>query len=175
MKSSWLVKGFIAGLILTAFTLILAYWSGLGSSILAISIAWLLVTSMVWGLGLAWGVGRLLSTSQEQADPSRKRMLGELAVGSLVVTAFSIGLGRWLMPRPESQEVVVVSFTPPPTTIPPTGPPPKAGFEPVPGTRPEIAPIEDLYRVDINLLPLGDAEFLDSSDPLVKSLLEQGG
>jgi hypothetical protein len=175
LKSSWVVKGIIAGLILTAFTLLLAYWSGLGSSILAVSFAWLLITSLVWGLGLAGGVDRLMLTSQEQADPSRKQVLGELAVGSLVVTAFSIGLGRWLIPRPESQEVVGVSFTPQPTIIPPTGPPPKAGFEPVPGTRPEIIPIEDFYRVDINLLPPGDAEFLDSSDPLVQRLLEQGG
>jgi len=49
------------------------------------------------------------------------------------------------------------------------------GFEPVPGTRPEITPIEDFYRVDINLLPPGDAEFLDSDDLLVQRLLEQGG
>jgi hypothetical protein len=49
------------------------------------------------------------------------------------------------------------------------------GFEPVPGTRPEITPIDDFYRVDINLLPPGDVEFLDSADPLVQRLLAQGG
>lgn len=175
LKSSWVVKGFIAGSILTALTLLLAYYGGWGSSIFTVSLVWLLVTSLVWGLGLAGGVDRLLLTSQAEADPGRRRVLGELAVGSLVVTGVSIGLGRWFSPQLESQDVAGASLTPQPTAIPPTGPPPKAGFEPVPGTRPEITPIEDFYRVDINLLPPGDAEFLDSSDPFVQRLLEQGG
>jgi hypothetical protein len=175
LKTSWGVRGITAGLILTAFTLWLANWSGWGSSTLVVSLTWLLITGLAWGLGLAWGVDRLLLSATEPTDVSRKRVLGELAVGSLVFSGLAVAFGRWVIPQNKSQEVAGISFTPQSTTIPPTGPPQSPGFEPVPGTRPEITPIEDFYRVDINLLPPGDAEFLDSSDPLVQRLLEQGG
>lgn len=175
LNPSWWVKGIFTGLILSVLTIALTFWGNWGGINFAINLTWLVVTSLVWGTSLAWGVDRTLVASKEPADPSRKRVLGELAVGSLAITGLVIGLGRWLIPQTESQEVVGASFTPQPTSIPPTGPPPKAGFEPVPGTRPEITPIEDFYRVDINLLPPGDAEFLDSSDPFVQRLLEQGG
>lgn len=175
LRTSWWIKGIFAGLILMTLTMFLANSGNWGSSILSVRFGWLLITDLAWGISIAWGVNRLLSASQEPADPTRKRVLGELAAGSLVITGLSIGLSRWLKPQSETQEVARGSFTPQPTVIPPTGPPPKAGFEPVPGTRPEITPIENFYRVDINLLPPGDAEFLDSSDPLVQRLLEQGG
>jgi hypothetical protein len=175
LRTSWGVRGILAGLILSIFTILLANWSGWGSPLLAISLTWLLITGLAWGIGLAWGVDRLLLSAHQPADGTRKRVLGELAIGSLVVSGLAVGLGRWLIPQSRFQEVAGTSFTPPPTTIPPTGPPPKAGFEPVPGTRPEVTSIEDFYRVDINLLPPGDAEFLDSSDPLVQRLFEQGG
>jgi DMSO/TMAO reductase YedYZ molybdopterin-dependent catalytic subunit len=45
----------------------------------------------------------------------------------------------------------------------------------VAGTRPEITPIADFYRVDINLLPPGDAAFLEGDDSLTQRLLAQGG
>ncbi len=175
LKTPWGVRGIVAGLILTAFTLLLANWGGWGSSVLGVSLTWLLVTSLAWGISLAWGVDRLLLSAAEPADSSRKRVLSELAVGSLIVSGLAAGLGRWLIPQPGEQEVAGTSFTPQPTTIPPTGPPPKPGFEPVTDTRPEITPMDDFYRVDINLLPPGDEEFLDSSDPLVQTLLQQGG
>jgi hypothetical protein len=102
-------------------------------------------------------------------------VLGEVAIGSALLAAAAIGLGRWVkLPTGES-ELVEIATAPDPALPSPTSPPSKTGFEPVPGTRPEITPMEDFYRVDINLLPPGDEEFLDSSDPLVQRLLQQGG
>jgi hypothetical protein len=43
-------------------------------------------------------------------------------------------------------------------------PPPQRGMEPAPGTRPEVTPTGDFYRIDINLLPVrldGDTWQLD--------------
>jgi hypothetical protein len=175
LKTPWEIRGVLAGLILTIFTILLASWGGWGGTGTLTSVIWLLVIGLTWGVVLAWGVDRLLLSISQPTDSTRNRVLGELAVGSLVITGLAVGLGRWLIPQSRPQEITGTSFTPQPTAIPPTGPPPKAGFEPVPGTRPEITPIEDFYRVDINLLPPGDAEFLDSADPFVQRLLEQGG
>jgi DMSO/TMAO reductase YedYZ molybdopterin-dependent catalytic subunit len=102
-------------------------------------------------------------------------VLGELAVGSLAITGIAIGLGRWINPPAKPVEIAGKTITPEATNPIPTGPPTNVGFKPVPGTRPETTPIEDFYRVDINLLPPGDSEFLDSSDPFVQRLLAQGG
>jgi DMSO/TMAO reductase YedYZ molybdopterin-dependent catalytic subunit len=64
--------------------------------------------------------------------------------------------------------------TPEPTTPPPTPPPTEVGFTPVPGTRPEITPIKDFYRVDINLIPPGQEEFQRETDSLAQRLRAQG-
>jgi DMSO/TMAO reductase YedYZ molybdopterin-dependent catalytic subunit len=108
-------------------------------------------------------------------DVDRRWALGKLALGSLTLSGIFIGLGRWLLPDPEAAQVTGNVATPAATDPIPTPPPTKTGFVPVPGTRSEITPIEDFYRVDINLLPPGDAEFIDPNDSLLQRLLQQGG
>jgi DMSO/TMAO reductase YedYZ molybdopterin-dependent catalytic subunit len=136
---------------------------------------WLFGTSLIWGMGLAWGVDRYWLALSQPQDPGRKRVLGQVAIGSAALAAAAVGLGRWFRVGAAGSELgesaAAVNLSIPS----PTAPASKTGFEPVPGTRPEITPIEDFYRVDINLLPPGDEKFLDSSDPLVQRLLQQGG
>ena len=175
LRIPWMVRGVLAGLFLTIFAVLLANWGGWGETGLMIGLSWLLITGLAWGIGLDWGVDRLLLSVSGAIDGNRRRVLGELAVGSLAITGIAIGLVRWLNSPPKPVEIAGKTITPEATKPLPTAPPTKVGFEPVPGTRPEITPIEDFYRVDINLLPPGDAEFLDSSDPLVQRLLAQGG
>jgi hypothetical protein len=57
----------------------------------------------------------------------------------------------------------------------PTPPPTATGFVPVPGTRPEITPIQDYYRVDINIFPPDQSDFSGKTDSLTERLLAQGG
>ncbi len=175
LKTPWWVRGVLAGLILSSLTLMLASWGGWSRTTFLFSISWLLVAGLAWGLGLAWGVEQLILSALQPADASRRSVLSELAIGSLAFTGLAIGIGRLLAPRSELREVGGKSITPKPTTPLPSAPPMAAGFEQVSGTRPEITPIEDFYRVDINLLPPSDAEFFESADPLVQSLLQQGG
>lgn len=174
-NSRWWMRGMLAGLVLGTLTILLGIWGGWGGSSPETGISWLLGTSLAWGLALAWGEDRYwLAISREQ-DPDRKRAITVLALGSAAISAIAFGLGRWIN-RASSTPEISSNPVPPGTANPaPTPPPARAGFEPIPGTRPEITPIEDFYRVDINLLPPGDAEFLDSSDPLVQRLLQQGG
>lgn len=175
LNSRWWVRGILAGLTLGALTIPLGIWGGWGGSSPAVGLSWLLGTSLAWGLVLAWGVEHYWSAISSEQDPDRKRAITELALGSAAISVIAFGLGRWIN---RASSAPGISTNPLPPTTPhssPTPPPARAGFEPVPGTRPEITPIEDFYRVDINLLPPGDAEFLDSSDPLVQRLLQQGG
>ena len=175
LKYSWSIRGLIAGLILGFLTLLLANWNGWGARNSTPHILWLLGTSLAWGLGLAWGEDRYWMAISREQDPDRKRALGEMAIGSAVLTAAAFGIGRWLNLGISGKELAQSAGTPDPLVPSPNVPPSKSGFEPVPGTRPEITPIEDFYRVDINLLPPGDEEFLDTSDPFVQRLLQQGG
>ncbi len=175
LKTPWMARGVLVGLFLTILAVLLANWGGWGATGLMIGVSWLLIAGLTWGIGLAWGVNRYLLSVSGEIDSNRRRVLGELAVGTLTITGIAIGLGRWLNPPPKPVEIAGKAITPETTNPLPTAPPTKVGFEPVPGTRTEITPIEDFYRVDINLLPPGDAEFLDSSDPLVQRLLAQGG
>ena len=142
---------------------------------LLFSAAWLTMSSLLWGIGLAWGVDRYTYTFSEEENTSRRRVIGQLTVGSLALSLMAYGFGRRFGAQPRPDGVAQGLLTPEPTNPIPTTPPTSTGFVPVPGTRPEITPIEDFYRVDINLLPPGDEEFLDSSDPLVQRLLAQGG
>ena len=175
LKLNWVVRGMIAGLILGILVLLLASWDGLVYRNAVPDIIWLLGTSLAWGLGTAWGVDRYWLAITGEQDPDRIRALGEMAIGSAVLTAAALGVGRWLTLGEQIPEQALSDAAPTPSIPPPTPPPSAVGFEPVPGTRPEITPIEDFYRVDINLLPPGDEEFLDSSDPFVQRLLQQGG
>ncbi len=175
LKFPWILRGLLAGLVLTLFTALVGIWDGWGGISPTIGLIWLLFSGLAWGIGLSWGVERLLRSIDGEIESNRRRVLGELAIGSLVVTGISAGLGRWLAPQQKPVEITGGPITPEAVEPSPTPPPAKAGFEPVTGTRPEITPIDDFYRVDINLLPPGDAEFLDTADPLVQRLLAQGG
>jgi hypothetical protein len=175
LKAPWWLRGTLVGIILTLLAAVLANWGGWGSVNPVIGNAWLLITSLAWGIGLAWGVDSYINALAEESNTARRRVIGQLTIGSLALSMLAIGLGRRFIPQPEPAEVAQGLLTPDPTTPLPTRPPSSTGFEPVPGTRPEITPIEDFYRVDINLLPPGDEEFLDSSDPFVQRLLAQGG
>jgi hypothetical protein len=171
IKFPWGGRGILTGIFLGILVILLANSSGISFS----DLIWLSATSLGWGLALAWGEDHYWEAISQEQDQDRKKLLGEFAVGSAALTTAAIGLGRWLNITSPRTELAQGSTTPEPLVPTATPPPSNTGFEPVPGTRPEITPIEDFYRVDINLLPPGDEEFLDKSDPFVQRLLQQGG
>jgi hypothetical protein len=53
LKITWVMRGGLAGLFLTIFAVLLANWGGWGETSLVISLSWLLITGLTWGIGLA--------------------------------------------------------------------------------------------------------------------------
>jgi DMSO/TMAO reductase YedYZ molybdopterin-dependent catalytic subunit len=174
-RPGWYIKGLAAGLILWLFVAPLAAWSGWGATTPLIGAAWLLVLSLLWGVALSWGVDIYLQTLEHPGDVQRRRIITRLIAGSFILGGLAVLLPRWLAPDEEEERVLDVEIgTPGPTEPAPTPPPAEAGFTPIEGTRPEITPIEDFYRVDINLLPPGLEDFEQETDSFLQRLRAQG-
>lgn len=175
----WQFSGTIVGIVLWLATLPLAAWRGWGSPGPLIGGIWLSAISLTWSLALAWGVDTYRKTLELPQDTGRQRTIAGLVAGSLVISGLAILLPRWFKPTEEERVVEPVSGTgtPLPTEpakFAPTGPTTQNGFNLVEGTRPEITPIDDFYRVDINLLPPGQEDFQEETDNLAQRLRAQG-
>lgn len=170
----WTIRGLISGFILWLFAAIFAAWGGWATSGPVAGAAWLLTLSLLWGLILAWGVDRYFNTLVQPEDVNRRRTISQLVLGSLALSGLAAIIPN-LLKSPEEEKVLTLETqTPSPTQPMPTPPPTEAGFTPVEGTRAEITPIEDFYRVDINLLPPGQQEFQQEADSLAQKLRAQG-
>lgn len=175
VELKWQLRGIIAGIILAGLITSLVIWGGRSSGDPFLVITWLLIISLSWGIGLAWGVEHYMLVVSSPEDTERRWMLGKIALGSITLSGILIAIGRWSLQEREALQVAESPATSKPNEPLPSPPPTKNGFIPVEGTRPEITPIEDFYRVDINLLPPGDEEFIDSNDTLLQRLRQQGG
>lgn len=151
------ILGLIAGLPATAMSL------GAGQSATAHSLVsgvWVLCACLAWGLFLNWIYNRLAApAAQESSEPlavekiQRRRFLVRIGEASAAVTVAGAGLAAVLGTRMHRGAGA--------------GPPGPAGFgaapraaesaaegiEPAPGTRPEVTPLEQHYRIDIDLMP----------------------
>jgi DMSO/TMAO reductase YedYZ molybdopterin-dependent catalytic subunit len=174
-QARWVVGGILAGIALSLFASLVAYLGGWRATNILPGVSWLVATSLAWGLGLAWGVARVEETLSVRDRSGRRRALTRLAVGSLALAGLATGLGRWLVRRPAETLAAVETGIPAPELPTPTPPPARAGFVPVEGTRSEITPINQFYRVDINLLPPGQQDFSSATDTLTQRLMQQGG
>lgn len=176
---TWFYRGLIAAGLLWYLSMGLAFWSGWGKAGPLITAIWLAILNSAWGIALAWGVERVFFTLQGGSELNRRQAIAQLTAGSLVLSGIAIGLGRWLSSPTEEQPIEVAVETPgvpTPTSQPsPTPPPTQEGFVPVPGTRDELTPIADFYRVDINLLPPDKSDFERETDNLTERLRAQGG
>ena len=179
-RTSWVVPGALAGFVLALLTIALAVWGGWHPAGDLGGLAWLLGVCLAWGLLLAWGLARSASALSQEQDSGRRRFLGSMALGSLGVAIAALGLERWLSRGEEAVTPMVEALqTPAPGLLPTpqpatTGFSDTAGYSAVPGTRPELTPIEDFYRVDINLLPPGQGEVSNSAGNLVERLAIEG-
>ncbi|MGD0573934.1 MAG: molybdopterin-dependent oxidoreductase [Anaerolineales bacterium] len=120
---------------------------GIGVGWSALGFAWVLILTLAWSVVTFWILTRWQTAEMVPVDSDRRAFLGRAAAFALVTTIAGLGLGR-LLRRPIPQETLV----PIPTGSTPV-PAQPGSFAPVLGTRPEVTPISDFYRVDIDLAP----------------------
>jgi DMSO/TMAO reductase YedYZ molybdopterin-dependent catalytic subunit len=116
---------------------------------------WAIGLFALWGLAVGYAFQRLSETAGEAASVSsldRRRFLVQMGGAAAVVTVAGAGVGALLSPRLPDESGVSPEATLTPdqmAALPNAGDP----VVPAPGTRPEITPLEDHYRIDINTLP----------------------
>ncbi len=137
------------------------------------SLIWLFIIHLVWSLVYVKCVKITIESLDEPINVRRKGFLAKIWLTSITISGLALGLERLISNNRKTD--AVQSTTPNPIQTSSTQQNPLESFEPVPGTRPEITPLEDFYRVDINLLPPDQMIPGDNSDNLAKVLASQGG
>ena len=121
--------------------------------------AWLLAAFLAWGGALGWSWRRLAApapTSAPEAQAERldrRRFLVRLGGATAVLTAVGTGVGA-LVGRPDEEMQTQTVAQSGPQVWSDTHLLPNAGAElaPAPGTRPELTPLDEHYRIDINTI-----------------------
>lgn len=109
-----------------------------------------LVLCLAWGIALCWFVTTSFALDQTPATQaiSRRDLTLGFGLGIAALTVGGLGLGTLLRRAPASEAVGTAPISsPPPPATPPTA------FDIVSGTRTELTPLENFYRVDINAVP----------------------
>lgn len=149
--------GLVAGVIMFLVALLAEIIVGPAITFVG-SIVWPLLVLAGWGAILGLLLRQSLFVRTEPADDDSRRKLlylGGTALVALITSA--IGLGFLFTRRQPRQETAGGEPGPMPETSGPAVSPPEptleARIEPVPGTRAEITPADEFYRIDINLMP----------------------
>ena len=126
---------------------------------------WLIVLFVIWGVAHAWIYEKL--TVSIQADTAvaanvealnRRQFLITVGAASATFTVVGAGLGTLL--RRTDSVTTQTALIPTPVNgmteaaLPNVDDP----VQPVPGTRPEVTPVQDHYRIDISIIPPTIAE-----------------
>jgi DMSO/TMAO reductase YedYZ molybdopterin-dependent catalytic subunit len=126
----------------------------------AIRALWILAAFTAWGAALGWAAGRTseatatagYSAAVERVD--RRRFLVRLGGATAVITVVGASVGA-LVGAKRSRGAVQGAGTLPAIPLPNAD----AAVKPAPGTRPELTPLAQHYRIDINTsLPVIAAE-----------------
>jgi DMSO/TMAO reductase YedYZ molybdopterin-dependent catalytic subunit len=121
------------------------------------SAAWLLLAFLAWGVAVGRSWHRLAAPAPGSARDAeavrldRRRFLVRLGSATAVLTAMGAGVGA-LVGRIEEevQTPTAASNGPQPWSATHRLPNAGADLAPAPGTRPELTPLDDHYRIDIN-------------------------
>jgi DMSO/TMAO reductase YedYZ molybdopterin-dependent catalytic subunit len=203
-RLSWQAQGSLAGLVLGFAVTILTAWKGWKIPDAIVGAPWLLALSLGWGLALSWTstipeksspvrTSSSDSTQQSSLNTTRRRTLAWLAFGSLSLAGVVLSLARLFARQPAKVPTSPLVNGPTSTPVMPARQTPVSTDTPLnaisatPEThadlpiaapvepRPEITPLPEFYRVDINLLPPGMEDFTRESDRLAQRLRAQGG
>jgi DMSO/TMAO reductase YedYZ molybdopterin-dependent catalytic subunit len=117
---------------------------------------WLFALFLVWGIAHAFVYERLSANAEAKAGSAealnRRQFLVTVGTTSATLTVVGAGLGALLSPRFATTEPVQTAAAGTETVA---GALPNANDPviPAPGTRSEITPVEDHYRIDIATIP----------------------
>jgi DMSO/TMAO reductase YedYZ molybdopterin-dependent catalytic subunit len=154
------MAGIIGGLIVGVPMALISHFFGVTNTIepRLIGGVWLVVLFAAWGIAHAWVYGRLSqgetakqSLTADALRLDRRQFLVTLGTASATLTVVGAGLNVLLRRDNSAAEdaVAIADAQLPEADLPNAGDP----VQPAPGTRPEITPVEDHYRIDISLIP----------------------
>lgn len=152
--------GAIGGLVLFVTAAGIEAWRGFPGSTPLVVLPWLALVLVGGGalLGRAFAAASGTPGESPQNGLARRRFLRLVGTGSfaVIVTAAGVSLlarkGRKSGPAPGQEELVDAARTSGPAASPAPAELEKR-FPPVPGTRRELTPNSEFYRIDINLRP----------------------
>ena len=175
VKLSWAIKGLVAGFTLSfLFIPIINLWELVLLTEVP-KVLWVISINLIWGISLSWGIEKSLSALNQQNSHGRNRILATIGITSLSVSILALGLDRVThrgIIGNSSAKSSNIELQEQPI---PQSEPPASGAQPIQGIRPEITPIDEFYRVEINLLPPGQEDFSRNNDEFTERLLAQGG
>lgn len=173
-RSVWpgLAAGITAGALMVALYLSV---NQTATATPAVSVLWLLAVSVGWGGAIGYVRARLRQTPPAAVEPpmitaapaeytpgppvesgliNRRQFLLRAGGTAAVITVVGAGLGTVLksdQAGSQPMQVATEGGRQPalPTNLPNAGDP----LQPAPGTRPEYTPLDQHYRIDINLIP----------------------
>lgn len=156
-RTDGLLLGALTGLPLAGITLSLTQ----ASMTPVISLLWIIIVFLGWGMGVSWTYGRVMAPEAAAAETTasaealnRRQFLVKLGAGAATITVVGSGVGAWLATRDDGTEIATANAHD--ESDGPDGQPfPNANdpVVPVPGTRPEYTPLKDHYQVFINAEP----------------------
>jgi DMSO/TMAO reductase YedYZ molybdopterin-dependent catalytic subunit len=125
---------------------------------------WTLIVMVGWGAAHSWIYNDLLKlpvdspASASVTAIDRRQFIIRIGGATATLTVIGAGLGALLGQRNQVSTVSIAAADPEATpaveaTEAPETPNVDASLEPAPGTRPEITPLEDHYRIDISSRP----------------------
>lgn len=143
----------------------------------SVNLIWIVLAFVLWGLALEWAFRRIAGAetspdgagSVQQID--RRRFLINVGGATAAITVLGSGIGVLLNGR-KPQEITVAlaeGAGAQPWSASNALPNADDVLVPAPGTRPELTPLADHYRIDINLVPptVNEADWALKIDGLV--------
>ncbi|MDX2138883.1 MAG: molybdopterin-dependent oxidoreductase [Chloroflexota bacterium] len=151
-----LIGGAVVGAIMAAISLLYGVSATIDPRI--IGGIWLLLLFVGWGLAHAWVYERVTRTADAAAVSesaasanalNRRQFLVTVGAASATVTVVGAGLSALLNTRISTPTEEPVAAAGAGDVLPNADDP----VVPAPGTRPEVTPVEDHYRIDIAIVP----------------------
>ncbi|MCA9910636.1 MAG: molybdopterin-dependent oxidoreductase, partial [Anaerolineae bacterium] len=164
-RPTWVRTGVIGGLLVGVVMALVSLQFGISSTVdpRILGGLWIVVLFTIWGWAHAWAYTRMVSTAAATTNDvqsvDRRQFLITLGAASATLTVVGAGLGA-LLRRGETTSSTSVALNggaaqasgssnidvPPPSNL-------DDPLMPAPGTRPEITPVAEHYRIDISLVP----------------------
>lgn len=166
VKRDFGMIGLFEGLSLGALMMLIVAGKNVSSTANPIlSLVWIVGLYALWGLAIAWAYQQLLDIRTRQVAPSieplvntvdRRKFLIQIGGATATITAVGAGLGALLRTDVDTSDAFEVDTTGETITA-ETIETASSAFTPdlaMPkGTRPEITPLDDHYRIDISAIP----------------------